>query len=216
MHFNYITFQGGAHSLGLDKTAASYAVFGPYPDLCITAPHTCAEGFTIGLWIRRANECDKAASTIFSTRSLTGSTGAKEGITIRCDTNPSKLNIHLKVSSGTKSEPSPTFATANTIWFHCTVVWTVGTNLVIYENGQYLTTGGMFSTTGLYNNTDPLMVFGRRYTDGQLGADDYATGFVDGVKIYNRPLNATEVTDMYNALEDVYQKIKEFSMIKDQ
>ena len=48
------------------------------------------------------------------------------------------------------------------------------------------------------------MVFGRRYTDGQQGADDYATGCVDGVKIYNWPLNSTQVTGLYNNPEDVY------------
>ena len=62
-----------------------------------------------------------------------------------------------------------------------------------------MNSGGPYS-----NNINPVMVFGRRYTDGQQSGDDYASGSVDGVKIYNGPLNATEVTDMYNAPEDVY------------
>ncbi len=89
-------------------------------------------------------------------------------------------------------------------WFHCAVVYMVGTNLVIYENGYEVITANINSAGPYYNNTDALMVFGRRFTDGDQNSDDYGTGFVDGVKIYNRSLNATEVLDMYNAPEDVY------------
>ena len=97
--FSFHSMQSGDYALGLVQPS-KYAVFGPYTDMCITAPHSCQEGFTIGLWIHRGNLCDNSASTMFSTRSLAGGTGAKEGLEIRCDTgapSDNDFNIHLKV-----------------------------------------------------------------------------------------------------------------------
>ncbi len=101
------------------------------------------------------------------------------------------------------------FATAVGSWVHATAVWYVGSNLTVYENGQYLNLVDvdMNSTSGpFYHNTAPgLMVFGRAYTNGlQGGANDYATVFVDGVKIYNHPLSPTEVLALYNSGENEY------------
>ena len=77
--------------------------------------------------------------------------------------------------------------------------------LVIYENGLALTDQALIASgSTYYDNISPLIVFGRRYTDGQQGPYDYATGFVDGVKIYDRSLNATEVLALYNSNENEY------------
>ncbi len=202
---NILTLQGGTSSLSFNGTLSEYAVFGPYPNICITAPHTCTEGFTIGLWIKRMVECNLYGSTIFSTHGLGPPT--KEGIDLRCDTNTgsNKMHVLLTVSlPSAKSEPFVIFATARDAWFHCTLVWTASSDLVIYENGGHLKTEALALTGDYAENVESLIVFGRRYTDDQEGTSDYGTGFVDGVKIYNRPLNATEVMALYYSKENEY------------
>ena len=145
---------------------------------------------------------------IFSTRSVASGT-PKEGLEIKChsDTLANKLYILLRVSPKALDNTIMNLATAMGAWVHCTVVWSVGSDLIMYENGHHLNTGSIDLNNGQwYNNTDPgMMVFGRHYTNGQhAGANDYSTGFVDGVKIYNRPLNATEVLMLYNSNENEY------------
>ena len=145
---------------------------------------------------------------IFSTRSV-ASGDPKEGLEIRChsDTLNNKLYVQLRVSPLAFDVAVMDLATAMGEWVHCTVVWSVGSDLIMYENGLHLKTGSIDLNDGpWYNNTDPgMMVFGRHYTNGQPGgSNDYATGFVDGVKIYNRPLNATDVLILYNSNENEY------------
>ncbi len=148
---------------------------------------------------------------IFSTRSVAAGANKKEGVEIKChsDTGANKMYFQLRVSPKGYVSLVGEFTTAMGAWVHATVVWAVGYDLTVYENGQYLDHKNvdMNSTTGpYYHNTNPgLMVFGRHYTNGQQGgASDYATGFVDGVKIYNHPLNATEVLALYNSDENEY------------
>ena len=82
-------------------------------------------------------------------------------------------------------------------WYYATMVWTVGTALKIYEDGQYIGDGS-WAASGWGNtvNTVRELTFGRHYTDFAHG---YSTAYVDGVRIFNRPLSAAEVLALSNS-----------------
>ncbi len=152
----------------------------------------------------RSSSCMTSTNTIFSTRGSAAGTGAKEGIEIRCHdhTGHNKLHVHLKVSPIFRSQPQVSFEAPKNEWAHLTAVWTFNTTLKLYDNRQLDATGIMHSGSPFAYNANPLIVFGRRYTDGGSAAD-YSTASVDGVKIFNRPLSAAEVLVLYNSAENV-------------
>ena len=84
------------------------------------------------------------------------------------------------------------------VWFYSTAVWKVGSPLKVYENGQWAADGS-WQTHSAYArdvNTQRMMTYGRQFVDWNNG---HATAYIDGVRIFNRPLSAAEVLALYNS-----------------
>ncbi len=82
------------------------------------------------------------------------------------------------------------------VWIHVTMVWSVGQPIVMYENGVYVSDGN----SQLYAsnvNTLRKVGFGIEHTD-VTNPPTYGTGYIDGVRMFNRPLTAAEVQALYN------------------
>ena len=86
-----------------------------------------------------------------------------------------------------------------------TARWPVGSGIRIFENGHSRKYEDWIQHASTFHeNTDYMLVFGRKYTNTDTGTDEYSTALIDGVKIYNRPLSDTEVLAMYNSNENEY------------
>ncbi len=81
-------------------------------------------------------------------------------------------------------------------WDHYVVVLKSGTNnSKVYRNGN--TTPIVTGTLNYNSATSTTNLFIGRVTDG--GSYNYLNGFVDDIKIYNRELITTDVTNLYNS-----------------
>ena len=93
-----------------------------------------------------------------------------------------------------KSVDSVTSVSTNT-WYHVCFVYTANVNISLFINGvnENTTTG----LTGYGSNSDSetlkLGIFG-----ADLTAPRYFNGTIDEVMIFNRSLDATEITNLYN------------------
>jgi hypothetical protein len=76
-------------------------------------------------------------------------------------------------------------------WVYVAYVINLGNNVTFYINGISYGTDSISTVTGSISNSQPLDIGGHYY-------DSYP-GFINDVRIYNRPLSATEIQAMYNA-----------------
>ena len=88
--------------------------------------------------------------------------------------------------------------TANT-WFHVAATYNGGviqtaTNTKIYVNGSEVTTTTTGTATGVTNTADSNYGVGYR----RASSSQYFNGSIDQVRIFNKALNSTEVTTLYN------------------
>ena len=84
-------------------------------------------------------------------------------------------------------------------WVYVTMVWSVGTPFKTYQNGEWVQDGN-WQPGGPYMtdlNTERKLAFGIMFTD-QSSEFNYGTGYIDAVKMFNRPLTAEEVQALYN------------------
>ncbi len=190
-----LSIQEGFSSLYFSGST-QYATFGPFLDLCITAPSTCTLGFTFGLWIKKGASCTSAFAAIATTCSRNNPTES-EGIWIRCEPDANSIVYRMYVAPESHSIIDMPITSGADTWYYATMVWNIGTALKIYENGTFIADGS-WSATGWSSivNTVRELTFGRLFTDHNYG---YATGNVDGVRIFNRPLNDAEVLTLYNS-----------------
>jgi len=101
-----------------------------------------------------------------------------------------QLNTNSVIGNGTNTLP---FANPSTGWNHYVVILQSGTgNTKFYRNGVLLTSG-----TVTYNNaiTVTKFVVGR-ISDG--GYYDYFNGKIDDIRVYDKVLTASDVTNLYN------------------
>jgi hypothetical protein len=112
-------------------------------------------------------------------------------------------NIYLNGGSGTLHLAAERFCTGTAtavgkdynnsdllnIWHHVVATYD-GTTLRLYRNGVQLNSG---TSTGNITNTSKALEIGRR------GTGSYFIGRLNGQKIYNKALSATEVAQNFNA-----------------
>ncbi len=190
-------FQEGSTSLCFTAGSTQYATFGPFPDLCITAPSTCTLGYTFGLWIMKPADCASTYVAIATTRVHPGSNPQSEGIWIRCQDDANNIEYRMYAAPSSHTYKVMPITSGPNTWYYATMVWTVGTALKIYEDGQYVVDGS-WAATGWSSivNTDRELTFGRQFTNL---ANGHASACVDGVRIFNRPLSSAEVLALYNS-----------------
>ena len=191
-HYLHHLFQEGSRALSLD--GLTYALFGPYPDQCVTAPSTCTTGFTFGLWLRKSSTCSTNNLGIVTTQK---NSPPSEGIRISCVDGMYGIEYKMFVHPDSMCKLVTIIGSGADVWFHATMVWSVGSTFKIYENGQWAEDGswqgGSYPTDV---NTEQKLAFGIPFTDQD---SDYGTAYVDAVKMYNRPLTAEEVQALYNS-----------------
>ena len=109
-----------------------------------------------------------------------------------------QVEYRLYIHPQTQSNLIMTLGSGPDVWFYMTMVWSVGAPFKIYENGQWAEDGD-WATNSAYTravNTVRTITFGRQYVDLDQG---HATAYIDGVRIFNRPLSAAEVLALYNS-----------------
>lgn len=85
------------------------------------------------------------------------------------------------------------------VWYHTVVTWD-GTNLVYYVNGA-LNSSTTSDRIAIPGGTG--LVIGSRW-DNQANPDSYWDGSIASVRVYDRPLNSTEVLANYTARKSNY------------
>ncbi|HVV25625.1 MAG TPA: LamG domain-containing protein, partial [Candidatus Saccharimonadales bacterium] len=97
----------------------------------------------------------------------------------------------FKISSGGETGASGGLYSTNT-WYHLVMVWT-GSQLQLYVNGAL-----NYSVTPTGNNwrSSTMTIIGQ---DGTSSANHYLQGSVADVRLYNRALSASDITDLYDS-----------------
>ena len=192
--------QEGFYSLDLmgNDVAQNYALFGPYNNLCITAPSSCSTGFTFAMWIKKdKSKCSNSSHGIMSTRAKIPSN--TEGIWLRCSSSIDELEYGLFVEPE-RYVIKEIFIPSADVWVHSTMVWNVGGYLKIYHKWASGSASGLSSLSTSNSehhsaeNTVRELVFGMAFTDD---ISWYGSGMIDGVKVFNRPLTQSEVEALY-------------------
>ena len=118
-----------------------------------------------------------------------------EGMWIECKTNPSEIVIGVKIHPNSESYTGMSIRSGPDVWFYSTVVWRVGTKINIYEDGLN-TANGTWSTeaSNVEVNNERMIAFGIAYTDETVLFR--GMGYVDGVRLFNRPLSSIEVQSL--------------------
>ncbi|MBI2514777.1 LamG domain-containing protein, partial [Candidatus Wolfebacteria bacterium] len=80
-------------------------------------------------------------------------------------------------------------------WTHIEVTWQSGSPLKLYVNGAQVASGS-YSLSGTTHNVGSPLLVGAADSTSVYG---FLDGLIDEVRIYNRALSASEVTDLYNA-----------------
>ncbi len=170
-----------------------YASFGPYPDQCVTAPSTCNTGFSFAMWLKKSHSCNSESYAIVST--LVQNPDPAEGIVIRCKNQVNKIKFRISIHPNSESILTMKLGSGSNVWAFMTMVWSIGSPMDIYENEQFVESGN-WRTDAKYvrENTKRELVFGSLYTDNITG---HAKAFIDGVRMFNRPLSTSEVQALY-------------------
>ena len=92
------------------------------------------------------------------------------------------------INSTTRSVSTNTALTANT-WTHVAMTYD-GTNVILYVNGSVVSTTAATGT--IASGTTPLWI-------GGGPSSEFFQGLIDEVRVYNRALNATDITTARNA-----------------
>ena len=152
----------------------------------------------MGLWIKKSHICDSKSFGIVTT--LAKIPDPSEGIVIRCRDTANEIQYRVSIYPDSESSLGMTLGSGSYVWFYSTMVWSVGSPVKIYEDGQFADNGDW--TTGITyvtENTKRELVFGSLYTDDIAG---HALAYVDGVRMFNRPLGSSEVEDLYVTFTD--------------
>ncbi len=115
---------------------------------------------------------------------------------IRCRNELTDIEYRVYAHPQFMSNLVMTLGSGPDVWFYATMVWSVGEVSKVYEDGVYAQDGDWHSAYSRDVNTQRMMTFGRQYVDWDNG---HATAYIDGLRIYNRPLHAAEVKALYDS-----------------
>ncbi len=123
-----------------------------------------------------------------------------EGIWIRCRNDQYRIKYGVQIHPDSSSKEVMVLASGPDVWFYATMVWSVGQPIVIYENGLYVSVGNWETGPGFVIdvNTKRNLAFGLLYTD-DTNQPVYGRAYIDGVRMFNRPLSAAEVQALYQS-----------------
>jgi hypothetical protein len=101
--------------------------------------------------------------------------------------------ISTSITTGTQNAIGYTYNDSDllNIWHHVVATYD-GTTLRLYRNGVQLNST---TSTGNITNTSKTLEIGRR------GGGSYFNGRLNGQKVYNKALSASEIQQNFNALK---------------
>jgi len=103
--------------------------------------------------------------------------------------------IYGGVYNGTTNPTFGNLQVSTNTWVHICAVFNFSTSTgTLYRNGGELSSSSSISITGTITNNSPLYLMSRG------GSNQWVTGRLSGLKIYNRALTANEVSQNFNAL----------------
>ncbi len=122
-----------------------------------------------------------------------------EGMWIHCRPAVNQIEFGVSIHPNSSSTKSVVIAGGAHVWFYATMVWRVEQPIVIYTDGQHAAVGHWETGPGFATevNTAGNLAFGLQYTD-VINPINYGKGYIDAVKMFNRPLSAAEVQILYN------------------
>ena len=192
---NYFSSEGGFLRFnGTDE-------YGTIPDISGITDFTAANDYTIEVWCR-----------IDSTQNDTG-TGDNDILEKWNDNNEAAYPYVVRWIRGSNSvlfgvyngaiNPAVSFSTAEDVWVQLVGVFDHTNNsLKGYKNGSLQATSVM-NIGGTINNSSTVNIARRAKTGGILG-QNYFTGDISVVKIYNKALSTNEIVASFNSIKDRY------------
>ena len=159
-----------------------------YVDFGILSSINNLTTFTVDFWFKTNN----AATEQFFI-STTNAAGTK-GWHVEMFNN----KVLLQVYPLTYYRQSNTILSSN-VWYHVSVTYLSSTNVLIYINGAVTSTTDTGGSTFTFTASDYNTLFSY-YAPG-VGSKLPFNGNLAGLKLYNRALSASEITQNYNALK---------------
>jgi hypothetical protein len=160
------------------------------PTLNVTSQNT----FTLAAWVKMPNTQLSGAAVIAK-----GTGGGGEEYVL--DVNANRYRLVVRTSGGAATTLSTTVAPANNLWQHVAAVFdgtnTVSKTIRLYLNGQQnnaVTNNVNFAS--LKASSNPVVIGCRQAASAAYGLLVTNTTF-DEVRIYNRPLSASDVYELY-------------------
>lgn len=169
-------------ALKFDSGVGSYVNLGTRPSLRFT------QNVTVSAWVYPtvASENNR---TIFSFDSA-ACCGVNYALGIGLSGSAGHFGFSINVSGNT-TEDSAVY-TPNK-WYHLVGTYD-GSTINFYSNGVLRTSLSVSTTMSLYNNN--IATIGGQQVSGGAGTGIF-DGYIDDVRVYNRPLSAIEVTQLY-------------------
>ena len=139
-------------------------------------------------------ECFVNLNVIANGGVITFGTGSGEQYSLWFFTSPSRFAFGTNWPSSFEYGPTTTALSSNT-WYHVTTTFISGA-WKIYLNGV-LDNSGSFNVSSLPVVSNAYLTLG----DNHPGGQEYLSGKIANVKIYNRVLSATEISQNYEAVK---------------
>ena len=141
--------------------------------------------FSISCWIKSDNVALAETNIITSVKSGSGF------FAIKLETD--KLAYTAVYSSGTTTVTSSVGSISNNVWYHCLATQSSTTGIKLYLNGILVDSNA--TTTNLRTTNNGQNRIGHYYSPT---SGVFFDGSIDQIRIFNKALNSTEVTTLYN------------------
>ncbi len=180
---------------GQDGTAVSFDGDDDYIEIPHSSSYLLNNG-TVSLWFNTDSVSSRQG--IFSK----DSTGCDTGGHLTMYTESSKLKVRLQSTSKSKQVESGKLS--NNTWYHVAFTFGAG-GMKLYIDGTEVDSdsysGGLGTNSGSTGNYEPIALGANSWGSGNLVVaplQDYFSGSIDDVRMYDYPLSETQVKNLYN------------------
>ena len=178
--------QATSPAIGKHGQALNFDGSTSYVEIPDNPAYTLGTAFTYSAWIKTSDTVGEIFSNFEVASPFVGTLfGVGFG-----GTN-GKLSVWISTSSGSTVQDTGSVVNDNT-WRFVTASYD-GTNVRFYRDGALSST---IAATNSVGNSSNVLRIGR---DNNSPGERYYNGSLDDVRIYNRALSASEVTQLYNA-----------------
>ncbi len=194
---------GATSGTGFIGTSLSFDGVNDYVELPANSLNSITSEFSISMWLKVAS--NTSGYQIFAEQTRTTNNNITHeldrgirilyqgGILIFTSNN----GADFTVSANAAAALSVGYYNSNT-WYHYTFTYKQGVGAYIYVNGILLgstTTANALTRT---SNNIPRLGVGKYYSNGATVFTSYLNGGIDGFTIWNRQLDSTEASKLFN------------------